>query len=50
MAFGKLFISNPDLVARFKANAELNEPIPETFYAPGAGGYTDYPALETAEA
>jgi len=50
VAFGKLFISNPDLVARFKANAELNEPIPETFYAPGAGGYTDYPALETAEA
>ena len=45
VAFGKLFIANPDLPKRFKLDAPLNEPHPETFYAPGATGYTDYPAL-----
>ena len=45
VAFGKLFIANPDLPRRFALNAPLNTPIPETFYAPGAQGYTDYPAL-----
>ena len=48
--FGKLFISNPDLVARLKAGAPLNAWKMETFYSPGAEGYTDYPALETEEA
>ena len=48
VAWGKLFIANPDLVERFAANAPLNEPDPSTFYAPGAQGYTDYPALESA--
>jgi 2,4-dienoyl-CoA reductase-like NADH-dependent reductase (Old Yellow Enzyme family) len=48
IAFGKLFISNPDLVQRFAANAPLNEWKMETFYAPGPAGYTDYPALEMA--
>lgn len=45
VAFGKLFIANPDLPARLKADAALNEPNPSTFYASGAAGYTDYPAL-----
>jgi 2,4-dienoyl-CoA reductase-like NADH-dependent reductase (Old Yellow Enzyme family) len=43
VAFGKLFISNPDLPERFKRNAHLNPPDPTTFYAEGAKGYTDYP-------
>lgn len=45
VAFGKLFISNPDLVERFAQNAELNEWDKDTFYAPGPKGYTDYPSL-----
>jgi len=48
--FGKLFISNPDLVERLRAGAPLNPWNAETFYSPGAPGYTDYPALETAGA
>jgi N-ethylmaleimide reductase len=46
VAFGKLFISNPDLVERFKDGAPLNEPDKATFYGGGAKGYTDYPVLE----
>lgn len=45
IAFGRMFISNPDLVERLKLNAALNEPNPSTFYTPGPVGYTDYPAL-----
>lgn len=45
VAFGKLFIANPDLVQRFKFARELNTPIPETFYGGDAKGYTDYPFL-----
>ena len=45
VAFGRLFISNPDLVERLKLNAALNDPNPNTFYSPGTVGYTDYPAL-----
>jgi 2,4-dienoyl-CoA reductase-like NADH-dependent reductase (Old Yellow Enzyme family) len=45
VAFGKLYIANPDLVERFKAGAELNPPDPSSFYAGGAEGYTDYPCL-----
>jgi 2,4-dienoyl-CoA reductase-like NADH-dependent reductase (Old Yellow Enzyme family) len=47
VAWGKDYISNPDLVERFKANAKLNAFKPETFYGGGTEGYTDYPALET---
>jgi 2,4-dienoyl-CoA reductase-like NADH-dependent reductase (Old Yellow Enzyme family) len=50
VAFGKLFIANPDLVARFAMGEDLNAPIPETFYAPGPAGYIDYPALHTKAA
>lgn len=45
VAFGQLYIANPDLVERFKQQAELNAPNPATYYAEGATGYTDYPFL-----
>jgi 2,4-dienoyl-CoA reductase-like NADH-dependent reductase (Old Yellow Enzyme family) len=45
VAFGKLFIANPDLSARFARHSALNRPEPTTFYAHGAEGYTDYPSL-----
>ena len=45
IAFGKPFISNPDLVERLKQGAPLNEADRATFYGGGAKGYTDYPAL-----
>ena len=45
VAFGKLSIANPDLPRRFARNAPLNTPNPQTFYADGPTGYTDYPAL-----
>jgi 2,4-dienoyl-CoA reductase-like NADH-dependent reductase (Old Yellow Enzyme family) len=50
VAWGKLYIANPDLAARFAAGAPLNEPNSKTFYAQGAQGYTDYPALRAAAA
>lgn len=43
--FGKAYIANPDLVERLQQRAPLNAPVPATFYAPGAEGYTDYPTL-----
>ena len=46
IAFGKLFISNPDLVERLRTGAELNPWDQTTFYGGGAKGYTDYPALK----
>lgn len=46
VAFGKPFISNPDLVERFKMNAPLNSIIPNTLYGGDKRGYTDYPTLE----
>jgi len=45
IAFGRPFISNPDLVARLQHNAPLAPPDMATFYVPGPKGYTDYPAL-----
>lgn len=45
VAFGKLYIANPDLTDRFKSNAPLNEIDPNTLYGGGAKGYTDYPTL-----
>ncbi len=47
VAWGKLFISNPDLPKRFATKAKLNEWDASTFYGGGAKGYTDYPALES---
>jgi 2,4-dienoyl-CoA reductase-like NADH-dependent reductase (Old Yellow Enzyme family) len=46
VAYGKLFIANPDLPIRFAKHSALNKPHPETFYAQGSAGYTDYPSLE----
>ncbi|NER61066.1 alkene reductase [Pseudomonas sp. MAFF212428] len=43
--FGSTFLANPDLPERFRANVELNVPDKDTFYAPGAEGYIDYPAM-----
>jgi N-ethylmaleimide reductase len=46
VAFGRAFISNPDLPARLAAGAPLADPDPATFYTPGPQGYTDYPSLK----
>lgn len=46
VAFGRSFLSNPDLVFRLQNNLELNAPDFETFYTPGEKGYTDYPFAE----
>lgn len=47
IAFGRLFLANPDLPTRFAKNAALNAPDPATFYTPGPAGYSDYPTLGT---
>ncbi len=46
VAFGRPFISNPDLVARLARNAALATPDFATFYTPGEKGYTDYPSAD----
>lgn len=46
VAFGRSFISNPDLVRRLRENAPLNAPRVELFYGGGAEGYIDYPTLD----
>jgi N-ethylmaleimide reductase len=48
VAFGRPFIANPDLVARLRLNAPLNEPDRATFYGGGPEGYIDYPTLDRA--
>lgn len=45
VAFGQLYIANPDLVERFQQHAPLNTPDPNTFYGGDAKGYIDYPSL-----
>lgn len=45
VAFGRPFISNPDLTRRLREGTALNEQDRSTFYGGGAKGYTDYPAL-----
>lgn len=50
IAFGKLFISNPDLPERLRRNGPYNAPQPDSFYAGSAEGYDDYPALTTVGA
>ena len=53
VAWGKLFIANPDLPRRIAQGAPLNEPVPATFYQYPSGdkaeGYVDYPALESSQ-
>jgi len=45
VAFGRFFISNPDLPERFAQHADLNPYDRSTFYGGGAKGYVDYPSL-----
>ena len=50
IAYGRLYIANPDLPERFAINAPLNRPDRSTFYGGDEQGYTDYPflSLQTA--
>jgi 2,4-dienoyl-CoA reductase-like NADH-dependent reductase (Old Yellow Enzyme family) len=48
VAFGKLFIANPDLPRRIALNSHLNPWNSATFYSLGTEGYTDYPKLAEA--
>ena len=52
IAFGRPFISNPDLVERIQAGAAFapNVNVPKSWYAPGPAGYIDYPTLAEASA
>jgi N-ethylmaleimide reductase len=51
VAFGRLFIANPDLVERLREDAPLNRLMdPKTFYGGGAHGYIDYPTLDQTRA
>jgi N-ethylmaleimide reductase len=50
VAFGRLFIANPDLVRRFALGAPLNPLDKLTIYSPDHRGYTDYPALSDTDA
>ncbi|MEO5340090.1 MAG: alkene reductase [Magnetococcus sp. MYC-9] len=45
VAFGVPFLANPDLPARFRSGAPLNQADPDTFYSSGPAGYNDYPTL-----
>ena len=45
VSFGRLALANPDLPARIKEGAAMNDPDSKTFYSGGAKGYTDYPTL-----
>ena len=49
VVFGSAFLANPDLPERFRTGAELNAPDKNAFYAPGAQGYIDYPAMSPAQ-
>ena len=46
IAFGRLFIANPDLPARIAAGGPYEEANEDTFYGGGAEGYVDYPTLD----
>ncbi len=45
VVFGKAYLSNPDLVERFRVGAQLNPVDFGKLYTPGPAGYTDYPSL-----
>ncbi|MFF7284362.1 alkene reductase [Streptomyces griseorubiginosus] len=45
IAYGQLFLANPDLPARLRSGGPFNEADRTTFFGGGARGYTDYPAL-----
>jgi N-ethylmaleimide reductase len=46
IAYGRPFISNPDLVERLQGGHALAEPDQATFYTPGPVGYSDYPVFK----
>ncbi len=48
IAFGRPFISNPDLVERLKADLPLAPGEVRTWYSQGSHGYTDYPRADAA--
>lgn len=48
ICIGKPFVSNPDLVERYKTDAPIAEFNASLFYTPGEEGYTDYPTLQDA--
>ena len=50
MAFGVLYIANPDLDVRIRKDADLAQPDASTFYGGTEKGYTDYPTLVGAKA
>lgn len=50
VAFGRLFIANPDLVARMAQGEVYNKLQGRLLYSPGAEGYTDYPTLSSIDA
>src|SRR5690606_5226767 len=50
VSYGTLFISNPDLPARFEAGADIQSPDKDTYYAGGEKGYIDYPNLREVPA
>jgi N-ethylmaleimide reductase len=49
IAFGRLYIANPDLVERLRTGAPLNVPDRGTFFGGSAHGYTDYPVMPSSE-
>jgi N-ethylmaleimide reductase len=49
IAYGSLYIADPDLVARFEADVPLAKPDPANFYGSGPKGYTDYPPLSARD-
>lgn len=50
VSYGRFYISNPDLVERFRRGAPLAPFDVKTLYSPGAAGFTDYPTLEAETA
>lgn len=50
IAFGRLYIANPDLVARLRNHAPLNVDDRSTWYGGDAHGYTDYPTMDAKKA
>ncbi|MBZ6377502.1 alkene reductase [Pacificimonas flava] len=49
IAFGRPYISNPDLADRFRNGWPLADSNIRTWYSPGPEGYTDYPAYDGTE-
>lgn len=49
IAFGRLFLANPDLPARIAAGGPYNDDDPDTYYGGGMKGYTDYPSLDKVD-